>query len=172
MMLILDLDGTLFDTSARWNECEKISNKNKRLFWAPDRVFWECYQSPRFMNLDEPKWEVIRFVKRLIEEKKPEVIAVVSGRSEKQREATLKQLSEIGIEPNEVVLRGEKDFRKDYEFKKFAIKELMEKYDQDKVIVIDDSDAVLEHLEEEGLIEIIDAKTIKKREKKENMNTP
>ena len=74
MMLILDLDGTLFDTSARWKECEKLANGNKRMFW-------ECYQSPRFMNLDKPKWDVITFVQQLIEEKKPEVIAVVSGRS-------------------------------------------------------------------------------------------
>jgi len=44
MMLILDLDGTLFNTSARWNECEKLANGNKRMFW-------ECFQSPRFMNL-------------------------------------------------------------------------------------------------------------------------
>jgi len=161
-MLILDLDGTLFDTSARWNECEKLANGNKRMFW-------ECYQSPRFMNMDEPKREVITFVQQLIEEKKPEVIAVVSGRSEKQREDTLKQLSEIGIEPNEVVLRGEKDFRKDHEFKRDVIRKLMEKYGQGKVIMIDDSDAVLKYLEEG--IETIDAKTIKKRGKKENMNT-
>ena len=166
-MLILDLDGTLFDTSARWFECEKLSRGDRKtLFWRPDRVFWECYQSPRFMNLDEPKWEIIRFVKRLIEEEKPEVIAVVSGRSEKQRKETLKQLSDIGLEPNEVVLRDEKDFRKDCEFKKFVIKELMEKYDQDKVIVIDDSDSVLKYLEEEEGIEVIDTKTIAKEEKK------
>jgi len=44
MMLVLDMDGTLFDTSARWYECEKLANGNKRMFW-------ECYQSPRFMNL-------------------------------------------------------------------------------------------------------------------------
>jgi len=55
MMLVLDLDGTLFDTSARWNECEKLANGNKRMFW-------ECFQSPRFMNLDKPKREVIAFV--------------------------------------------------------------------------------------------------------------
>jgi len=163
-MLILDLDGTLFDTSARWYECEKLANGNKRMFW-------ECYQSPRFMNLDKPKWDVITFVQQLIEEKKPEVIAVVSGRSEKQREDTLKQLSEIGIEPNEVVLRGEKDFRKDHEFKSDAIRRLREKYDQNKAIAIDDSDAVLKYLEEEGIIEVIDAKKIAKRERKENMNT-
>ena len=163
-MLILDLDGTLFDTSARWYECEKLANGNKRMFW-------ECYQSPRFMNLDKPKWDVITFVQQLIEEKKPEVIAVVSGRSEKQREDTLKQLSEIGIEPNEVVLRGEKDFRKDHEFKGDAIRRLREKYDQNKAIAIDDSDAVLKYLEEEGIIEVIDAKKIAKRERKENMNT-
>ena len=162
-MLILDLDGTLFDTSARWYECEKLANGNKRMFW-------ECYQSPRFMNLDKPKWEVIEFVKQLVEEKKPEVIAVVSGRSEKQREATLKQLSEIGIEPNEVVLRGEKDFRKDHEFKGDAIRRLREKYDQNKVIMIDDSDTVLEYLGKEGEVEVIDAKKIIK-ERRKNMNT-
>jgi len=162
-MLILDLDGTLFDTSARWNECEKLANGNKRMFW-------ECYQSPRFMNLDKPKWDVITFVQQLIEEKKPEVIAVVSGRSEKQREDTLKQLSEIGVEPNEVVLRAEKDFRKDHEYKKDIIRKLREKCDQDKVIVIDDSDAVLEYLGKEGDIEVIDAKKIS-GERKENMNT-
>jgi beta-phosphoglucomutase-like phosphatase (HAD superfamily) len=163
MMLVLDLDGTLFDTSARWNECEKLANGNKRMFW-------ECYQSPRFMNLDKPKWEVIEFVKQLIEEKEPEVIAVVSGRSEKQREATLKQLSEIGIEPNEVVLRGEKDFRKDHEFKRDAVRRLREKYDQNKAIVIDDSDTVLEYLGKEGEIEVIDAKKVIK-ERRKNMNT-
>ena len=162
-MLVLDMDGTLFDTSARWNECEKLANGNKRMFW-------ECYQSPRFMNLDKPKWEVIEFVKQLIEEKEPEVIAVVSGRSEKQREATLKQLSEIGIEPNEVVLRGEKDFRKDHEFKRDAVRRLREKYDQNKAIVIDDSDAVLEYLGKEGEVEVIDAKKVIK-ERKKNMNT-
>jgi len=162
-MLVLDMDGTLFDTSARWNECEKLANGNKRMFW-------ECFQSPRFMNLDRPKWEVIEFVKQLIEEKKPEVIVVVSGRSEKQREATLKQLSEIGIEPNEVVLRDEKDFRKDHEFKRDAIRRLREKYDQNKVIMIDDSDTVLEYLGKEGEVEVIDAKKIIK-ERRKNMNT-
>jgi len=169
-MLVLDMDGTLFDTSARWYECEKISRGDKKtLSWTPNRVFWECYQSPRFMNLDKPKWEVIEFVKQLIEEKEPEVIAVVSGRSEKQREATLKQLSAIGIEPNEVMLRGEKDFRKDHEFKRDVVRRLREKYDQDKVIVVDDSDAVLEYLKEEEGIETIDAKKIK-GERKGNMN--
>ena len=162
-MLVLDMDGTLFDTSARWNECEKLAKGNKRMFW-------ECFQSPRFMDFDKPKWEVIEFVKQLIEEKKPEVIVVVSGRSEKQREATLKQLSEIGIEPNEVVLRGEKDFRKDHEFKRDAVRRLKEKYDQNKVIMIDDSDTVLEYLGKEGEVEVIDAKKIIK-ERKKNMNT-
>jgi len=163
-MLVLDMDGTLFDTSARWNECEKLANGNKRMFW-------ECFQSPRFMDFDKPKWEVIEFVKQLVEEKKPEVIVVVSGRSEKQREASLKQLSEIGIEPNEVVLRGEKDFRKDHEFKRDAVRRLKEKYDQNKAIVIDDSDAVLEYLGKEGEVEVINAKKIAKRERKENTNT-
>jgi len=162
-MLVLDMDGTLFDTSARWNECEKLAKGNKRMFW-------ECFQSPRFMDFDKPKWEVIEFVKQLIEEKKPEVIVVVSGRSEKQREATLKQLSEIGIEPNEVVLRDEKDFRKDHEFKRDAIRRLREKYDQNKAIVIDDSDAVLEYLGKEGEVEVIDAKKVIK-ERRKNMNT-
>ena len=79
-------------------------------------------------------------------------------------------MSEIGIEPNEVVLREEKDFRKDHEFKRDAIRRLREKYDQNKVIVIDDSDAVLEYLGKEGEVEVIDAKKIIK-ERRKNMNT-
>jgi len=77
-MLILDLDGTLFDTSARWNECEKLANGNKRMFW-------DCYQSPRFMNLDKPEREVITFVQQLIDEKKPEVIAVLTSPRPEER---------------------------------------------------------------------------------------
>ncbi len=45
-----------------------------------------------------------------------------------------------------------------------------EKYDQNKVIVIDDSEAVLEYLGKEGEVEVIDAKKIAKRERKGNMN--
>ena len=69
------------------------------------------------------------------------------------------------------MLRGEKDFRKDHEFKGDAIRRLREKYDQNKAIVIDDSDTVLEYLGKEGEIETIDAKKIAKRERKENTNT-
>jgi hypothetical protein len=46
----------------------------------------------------------------------------------------------------------------------------MGKYDQNKVIVVDDSDTVLEYLGKEGEIEVIDAKKIIK-ERRENMNT-
>ena len=68
------------------------------------------------------------------------------------------------------MLRGEKDFRKDHEFKGDAIRRLREKYDQNKAIVIDDSDAVLEYLGKEGEIEVIDAKKVIK-ERRKNMNT-
>ena len=50
-MLILDLDGTLFDTSARWGECEKLAKEKHPIFWRNSSMFWECFQSSRFMNL-------------------------------------------------------------------------------------------------------------------------
>ena len=118
-LLVLDMDGTLFDTTERWNQCQRLYSNNKK-------GFWNCYQSETYMYLDVPKENVISLVKSLIDDET--VIVVVSGRSEKQSQETLGQLKAIGINANDVYLRKDKDFRKDYQFKAEVVSQLLQKY--------------------------------------------
>jgi hydroxymethylpyrimidine pyrophosphatase-like HAD family hydrolase len=150
-LLILDLDGTLFDTSARWEQCQKLFPNNKK-------EFWNCFQSEKYMSLDTPKENVISLAKSLIDS--DTVVVVVSGRSERQREKTIEQLKSINITPNEVYLRKDKDFRKDYQFKSDIISQLLQKYNPQEVIIIDDSDEVINYISSKFSIKIIDAKKL------------
>ncbi len=145
-LIIVDMDGVLFDTSKRYRLCEEESGGNRR-------AFWECYQSPKYMDLDEPKGEVIDCVKGLAG---TGVLIVLSGRSVRQREKTEEQLRSIGLEPREVVLRGEKDFRKDYEFKLAHIQNLLRKYRAEELVIVEDSERVIERVESElnGLVKV------------------
>jgi FMN phosphatase YigB (HAD superfamily) len=149
-ILILDLDGTLFDSQKRWEECQKLNPNNKR-------EFWNCFQSEKFMDLDEPRMNLINFAKSLIEINT--ITIVVSGRNIRQYNKTVEQLNKIGIIPNEIYLRGDRDFRKDFEFKADIISKILQKYIAEEIIMIDDSDEVLKHISEKFTnIKVIDAK--------------
>jgi phosphoglycolate phosphatase-like HAD superfamily hydrolase len=136
-LLVLDLDGTLIDSQKRWVECQKLYPNDKR-------GFWNCFQSERFMYMDSPKDNVITYAKSLIDNET--VVVVVSGRSERQKEKTLEQLRDIGIGFNEIYLRKEKDFRKDFQFKGEIMSQLILKYNPAELILIDDSDDVLNYI--------------------------
>jgi phosphoglycolate phosphatase-like HAD superfamily hydrolase len=149
-ILILDLDGSLFDSQKRWEECQRLNPNNKR-------EFWNCFQSEKFMDLDEPRMNLVNFVKSLIEINT--ITIVVSGRNSRQYNKTMEQLNKIGIIPNEIYLRGDKDFRKDFEFKADIISKILQKYNAEEIIMIDDSDDVLKHISEKFQnIKVIDAK--------------
>jgi beta-phosphoglucomutase-like phosphatase (HAD superfamily) len=151
-LLILDLDGTIVDTTERWNECQKLYQNNKK-------EFWNCYQSERFMNLDIPRVSVINYVKTLVTNNT--IVIIVSGRSIKQYNKTLEQLQSVSIAPHEIYLRTEKDFRKDYEFKADILSQLLKKYNPEEIIMIDDSDSVLNYISEKfPNIKVIDAKKL------------
>jgi phosphoglycolate phosphatase-like HAD superfamily hydrolase len=149
-LLILDLDGTLFDSQKRWEECQRLNPNNKR-------EFWNCFQSEKFMDLDEPRLNLINYIKSLIVN--DTIIIVVSGRNIRQYNKTLEQLNKIGIIPNEIYLRADKDFRKDYEFKAEIVSKILQKYSAEEIIMIDDSNDVLAHIHEKfPNIKVIDAK--------------
>jgi len=152
-ILILDLDGTLFDISIRSEKCQKISKNRKE--------FWNCFQSNAFMDLDTPKVNIINYARSLIDENT--IIIILSGRSQKQLERTLEQLNNINLTPHEIYLRGERDFRKDYEFKADIISQLINKYNDNikEIIMIDDSDDVLNYVSVKfPNIKLVDAKTL------------
>lgn len=82
MPIILDLDGTLFDTSAREAKCRK----------GP-KMDWGCWFNPVNLMLDRPNEDVINLVKGL-----NEAVYIVSGRiRELQEEATIVQLTGLGL---------------------------------------------------------------------------
>jgi len=151
-LLVLDLDGTLVDSQKRWAECQKLFPNDKR-------GFWNCFQSEQFMGLDTPKENVISYAKSLIDNET--VVVIVSGRSERQKEKTLEQLRNIGIDFNEIYLRKEKDFRKDFQFKGEIISQLIQKYSPAETILIDDSDDVLNHISQNFPgVKVIDSKKL------------
>jgi len=151
-LLVLDLDGTLMDSQRRWEECQRLYPNNKK-------EFWNCFQSERFMDLDSPKENVVSYAKSLINENT--VTVIVSGRSEKQLNKTQEQLNKIGIIPNEIYLRKNGDFRKDFQFKGEIINQLIQKYIPAEVIVIDDSDDVINHISQNyPNIKVIDSKKL------------
>ena len=109
------------------------------------------------MDLDEPRMNLINFAKSLIEINT--ITIVVSGRNIRQYNKTVEQLNKIGIIPNEIYLRGDRDFRKDFEFKADIISKILQKYIAEEIIMIDDSDEVLKHISEKFTnIKVIDAK--------------
>jgi hypothetical protein len=109
------------------------------------------------MDLDEPRMNLVNFVKSLIEINT--ITIVVSGRNSRQLNKSMEQLNKIGIIPNEIYLRGDRDFRKDFEFKADIISKILQKYNAEEIIMIDDSDDVLKHISEKfPNIKVIDAK--------------
>jgi beta-phosphoglucomutase-like phosphatase (HAD superfamily) len=151
-MIILDLDGTIFDTTARWNQCQQLYKNSKK-------DFWNCYQSEKYMDLDIPKQKVINYVQTLIDNET--IIVVVSGRSVKQYSKTLSQLQSVNIIPQEIYLRHDKDYRKDYQFKADIISQLLQKHNAEEIIMIDDSDEVINYISSKfPNIKVIDAKTL------------
>ena len=136
----VDIDGTLVDTQERYNMClQEVGAKSLDELRGERRsAFWNCFQSEKYMNLDKPNWRVINYVNDL--KRLGFKIKVLSGRMESQREATIDQLARYGVQYDELILRKDKDFRKDYEYKgEIILNHVRQGWE---VIVIDDSKAV------------------------------
>ncbi len=82
-------------------------------------------------------------------------------KDELEKDKTLEQLNGIGITFSEIYLRKEKDFRKDFQFKGEIIGQLIQKYNPTEVILIDDSDDVLNHISQNFPgVKVIDSKKL------------
>jgi len=140
--IIVDLDGTLFFTQKRWELCEQeTKGKNKT-------AFWECYQSAKFMHLDEPNLKVIDFVNEMA--RKGVAVFILSGRMEDtQLQYTLMQLTTYNVSFNGVILRKRGEFSKDSVFKGKHASELQKMYNI--ILAIDDSKEVREELQKMGI---------------------
>jgi len=141
--VVFDLDGTLVDSSQRYRLCAEESAGDRTLFWL-------CFQSPRYMHLDAPRWDIISIARALKEQGYR--IVIVSGRNRAaQLQATLEQLREWGIPFDRLILREQGDFRKDYVYKYEVLRKLLTDGECESIeAVYDDSQDVYEQLSKAG----------------------
>ena len=129
MPIVLDLDGTLFNTKQR----EELCRKN-------GQMDWDCWFSDVNLKLDTVNEEVLRFVKGFGED-----VYIISGRIwERQGVVTISQLSPLGLEARNALLKPESwKYVKEYIYKARAAVWLAS---HGVVInhVIDDNEAVLD----------------------------
>ena len=129
MPIVLDLDGTLFDTRRR----EELCRKN-------GQMDWDCWFSDANLRLDVVNEGVLRFIKGLGED-----VYIVSARIwERQGVATISQLGPLGLEVRNLLMKPESwRYVKEYIYKARAAVWLAS---HGVVInhVIDDNEAVLD----------------------------
>ena len=129
MPIVLDLDGTLFNTTKR----EELCRKN-------GQMDWDCWFSDKNLKLDVINEGVLRFIRELGED-----VYIISGRIwERQGVATISQLSPLGLEVRNLLMKPESwRYVKEYIYKARAVVWLAS---HGVVInhVIDDNEAVLD----------------------------
>lgn len=108
-VVLVDIDNTL--TDARW-----------RLLYARMRD-WETFH--RLGIRDEPNWPILNLVRAL--DNAGNNIVLVTGRSDRYQEPTLKWLQFFDVPFSALLMRREGDRTPDHELKPQAVKELAEK---------------------------------------------
>jgi hypothetical protein len=134
-VIIVDIDGTLMDVSARGIQSLKdIGIEATSSDWAtvskglkaPNRGrFFKGFLTNKYTNLDVPNPSVFDFVKKISKETGLPAV-VLTGRSVAQKESTenvAEKLSQSGVSVKEVIQKsGPESFMKSNEFKINAIK--------------------------------------------------
>ncbi len=130
--VVFDLDGTLCDITHR---LKWIKQKPKR---------WDKFQQG--VMDDKPKREIIE-LGRMISRNMPVIIS--SGRNEEVRNDTEEWLWVYGVAYDKLMMRGLKDYRKDYIIKNEMRIEIEKEYDI--LFVVDDRDQVVSMWREHGI---------------------
>ncbi|HDM91782.1 MAG TPA: hypothetical protein ENG69_00095 [Candidatus Korarchaeota archaeon] len=128
---VFDIDDTIFDASKRLREALRkagvrgTSSPNLR---GPQReVFWRFFLSEELLPLDAPHASVVRLVRS--KKKSGLAIILVTGRPERLRRATIRQLDEAGVPFDELHMRREGDRRPEAEFKVEVVRRLSKSWD-------------------------------------------
>lgn len=139
---VIDLDNTLFNVNARRELCmaeagiTKLEDANSH----QKSVFWECFLSPKYMDMDELNGNVASLLHDMFAN--GYMIVLLTGRrGSTQGEATIRQLQENGIPFHYLIMRGDNDYRKEDEYKLDVIRSLI---GHGEVYLIDDNKNVRE----------------------------
>ncbi len=120
---VFDIDGVLLDVSERYSYALRVDPRR-------GEIFWKIFFAEELLALDKPLGIGIENLYRCI--KRNYDVIILSGRPERLREATIKQLGDIGLlegkEYKKLILRRDSDMRKSYIFKIEVIRNLTRNY--------------------------------------------
>ncbi len=135
--VIFDLDGTLALVDKRREIAKKPNGK----------IDFDIFYDPQYIELDEPNSSVIELAKMY--KRNGYEIVIVSGRSDRTKEATERWLEKYGILYDRMIMRKRKNFTPDNELKE----RWLEKYlDPDNIhVVVDDRQRVVDMWRRNGL---------------------
>ena len=135
--VIFDLDGTLALVDKRRDIAKKPNGK----------INFDIFYDPQYIELDEPNSFVIELAKMY--KRDGYEIVIVSGRSDRTKEATERWLEKYGILYDRMIMRKRKNFTPDNELKE----RWLEKYlDRDDIrVVVDDRQRVVDMWRRNGL---------------------
>mgnify|MGYP000097138337 CR=1 FL=1 len=148
IVAVFDIDGVLVDPSKRLKKCleEQGAKFLKDLDRARKQAFWECFLSDKYMDLDEPIIENIRYVQKL-KENGVKIVLLTGRREDTQKTATLMQIKKWKIPCDKIYFRRKNDRRKDYIYKANILKLLLKR--NYKIVEIwDDMEDVAKKLKE------------------------
>jgi len=133
---IVDVDGTLIDSERRF----KIAQRG-------NHIDWNIALDPRNIAvLDKPMPDnIVKTIFNICRQLQCTII-VLTGRPERLREITVKQLEKIGLKPDSYILimRKDNDFRREVDFKLSKIVDLARRYRI--VAIFDDNLEVLKSI--------------------------
>ncbi len=135
--VIFDLDGTL-----------ALVDKRREIALKPNgKIDFDIFYDPQYIELDEPNSFVIELAKMY--KRDGYEIVIVSGRSDRTKEATERWLEKYGILYDRMIMRKRKNFTPDNELKE----RWLEKYlDRDNIrVVVDDRQRVVDMWRRNGL---------------------
>ncbi len=135
--VIFDLDGTLALVDKRREIAKKPNGK----------IDFNIFYDPQYIELDEPNSFVIDLAKMY--KRDGYEIVIVSGRSDRTKEATDRWLEKYGVLYDRMIMRKRKNFTPDNELKE----RWLEKYlDPDNIhVVVDDRQRVVDMWRRNGL---------------------
>ena len=135
--VIFDLDGTLALVDKRREIAKKPNGK----------INFDIFYDPQYIELDEPNSFVIDLAKMY--KRDGYEIVIVSGRSDRTKEATDRWLEKYGVLYDRMIMRKRKNFTPDNELKE----RWLEKYlDPDNIhVVVDDRQRVVDMWRRNGL---------------------
>lgn len=137
-IVIVDMDGVIADDAHR----KHIANSIYRLPKDEKQAAWDSYHEA--MRFDDPNKGIISHVNFLSKEN---IVAIVTGRPEKWREGTEKQLSQWGVTYDNLYMRTDGDKQSAVTLKK-GIVEGFHKYGLKITKAIDDREDICKMYEE------------------------